>query len=198
MPDLKGKVAIVAAASAGLGKAVARRLSEHGAAVAICSRDQERLEAAAKEIEAASARQVTAIAGDVSRAADIQSIVDRTLTLHGRIDMLVTNAGGPPSGLFEDFDDEAWLSAHNVNLLSVVRFVRAVLPAMKRQGSGSIVNIISTSVKQPLPGLILSNTYRSAVAGLAKTLAEELAPYNIRVNNVAPGRIDTDRIKVFG
>jgi 3-oxoacyl-[acyl-carrier protein] reductase len=195
MPDMNGKVALVAAASGGLGKAVAEKLAASGAEVVICSRDKERITAAAEEIRAATGRHVTSLVVDVNVPEDIKAAVERTVELHGRVDILVTNAGGPPSGGFDDFGDEAWAAAHNQNLMSVVRFVRAVLPTMKAQRSGSIVNIISTSVKQPLAGLILSNAYRSAVVGVAKTLADELAPYGIRVNNAAPGRIDTDRVR---
>jgi len=195
MADMAGNVAIVAAASGGLGKAIALRLAERGADVVVCSRDERRIEAAAEEIRDATGRTVLAVAADVSRAEDITRVIERALAIRGRIDTLVTNAGGPPSGSFEDFDDAAWLSAHEINLLSVVRFVRGVLPTMKSQRSGSIVNVISTSVKQPLPGLILSNTYRSAVVGMAKTVAEEMAPYGVRVNNIAPGRIDTERVR---
>lgn len=195
MPNLEGKTAVVAAASGGLGFAIAGKLAEHGANVVICSRDQSRIEAAARSIERATGRKAVAVTADVSRPEDIHAVVDAAISCFGTVDILVNNAGGPPSGGFDDFDDSAWMAAHELNLLSVVRFVRAVLPAMKKQRSGSIVNVISTSVKQPIPGLILSNTYRSAVAGLAKTLADELAPYHIRVNNVAPGKIDTDRVR---
>jgi 3-oxoacyl-[acyl-carrier protein] reductase len=109
------------------------------------------------------------------------------------VDVLVTNAGGPPVGTFESFDDETWSKYHEITLMSVVRLIREVLPHMKTTG-GSIVNLTSTSVKQPIAGLLLSNVYRAAVTGLAKTLAEEFGPLGIRINNVAPGRIATDRI----
>ncbi|MCI3921288.1 SDR family oxidoreductase [Paenibacillus sp. TRM 82003] len=194
---MQGKTALIAAASGGLGKAVATALALRGANVVICSRDLTRIEAAAQDIAARTGRPVEAVAADVNEPSDIQAAVDRGLSVYGRLDILVTNAGGPPSGTFEDFDDKAWHAAHNQNLMSVVRFVRAALPAMKAQRSGSIVNIISTSVKQPLPGLLLSNAYRCAVVGVAKTLADELAPYGIRVNNAAPGRIDTDRVRTL-
>lgn len=195
MRDMEGKTALVAAASGGLGKAVATALGLRGANIVVCSRDAGRIEAAAKEIADRTGRPVEAVAADVNEPADIRAAVDRAVSLYGRLDILVTNAGGPPSGAFEDFDDDAWLAAHNQNLMSVVRFVRAALPTMKAQRSGSIVNIISTSAKQPLPGLLLSNAYRAAVVGVAKTLADELAPYGIRVNNAAPGRIDTNRVR---
>ncbi|WP_199620076.1 SDR family oxidoreductase [Paenibacillus alkalitolerans] len=195
MQKLEGKSAVVAAASGGLGLEVAKKLAEQGANVAICSRDPFRIEAAAREIERTTGRKAIAVAADVCRPAEIRSVVEAALSSFGGVDILINNAGGPPAGGFDDFDDGAWIAAHDLNLLSVVRFVRAVLPAMKEKRSGSIVNVISTSAKQPIPGLILSNTYRSAVVGLAKTLADELAPYNIRINNAAPGRIDTDRVR---
>jgi 3-oxoacyl-[acyl-carrier protein] reductase len=196
--DMAGKVAIVAAASGGLGKATATVLAERGADIVICSRNESRIQAAAADIRAATGRTIIPMVADVTRPEHIRTVTDTALTLrNGRIDILVTNAGGPPAGAFDDFDDSAWLAAHETSVLSVVRFVRAVLPAMKQQRSGSIVNIISTSVKQPIPGLLLSNAYRAAVVGLSKTLADELAPYGIRVNNAAPGRIDTDRIRAL-
>ncbi|MEX2314664.1 MAG: SDR family oxidoreductase, partial [Thermomicrobiales bacterium] len=131
---------------------------------------------------------------DVTKAEDILRLVETTIERFGRVDILVANAGGPPSGAFESFDDEAFVSAINLNLLSTLRLSQAVVPHMKAQGGGSIVNITSIAVKQPLDGLILSNTARSGVAGLAKSMANELGKYNIRVNNVGPGPTKTDRI----
>jgi len=197
MKDMEGKTALVAAASGGLGKATALRLSERGADVVVLSRDPDRIEAAAADIRAATGGTVVAVAADVGKPEDVVRAAERAVAIRGRLDVLVTNAGGPPGGTFDDFGDDAWLAAHETNFLSVVRLVRAALPAMKAQRSGSIVNMISTSAKQPLPGLILSNAYRAAVVGLAKTLADELAPHGIRVNNAAPGRIDTDRVRTL-
>jgi 3-oxoacyl-[acyl-carrier protein] reductase len=191
--DLAGKTAIVMASSKGLGKAIAIKLALDGAKLAICSRSQENIEQAALEIETLTGNKPLALAADVQKPEDIKHIVDRTVEAYGGVDILVTNAGGPPGGTFMDFTDEAWQRAHDITLLSVVRIIREVLPYMKEQG-GSIINIASVSVKQPIAGLLLSNVYRAAVIGLAKTLSEELGPYKIRVNNVAPGRIATDRI----
>ncbi|GIQ68086.1 SDR family NAD(P)-dependent oxidoreductase [Xylanibacillus composti] len=195
MSSLDGKRALVCAASQGLGKAVALKLAAGGAKVAMCSRTLERVEAAALDIEERTGVRPIAFAADLSKPDDVERLVKQTITQLGGIDVLVTNAGGPPAGRFEEFDDEAWQRAHEQNFLSVVRLIRQVLPGMKAQQSGSIVNIISMSVKQPIPGLILSNAYRSAVVGMAKTLSEEMGPYGIRINNAAPGRIYTERIQ---
>lgn len=195
MQEMQGKRALVTASSQGLGKAVAAMLAARGAKVFICSRDADRIRLAAEEIERKTGRKPHHMAADVSDKEQIDRLIETAASAMGGIDILVNNTGGPPAGRFDDFSDDQWVAAHESLLLSVVRLVRCVLPFMKAQGSGSIVNIVSTSVKQPISGLILSNTYRAAVVGLAKTLAEELGPYGIRINNVAPGRIDTDRIR---
>jgi 3-oxoacyl-[acyl-carrier protein] reductase len=192
-PDLKGKTALVTASSKGLGKAIAIKLAQDEVNLAICSRSEERIELAAKEIQALTGRKPLTLVADMQNAEDIRHIVHQTVETFGGVDILVTNAGGPPTGKFADFSDEAWHRAHETTLLSVVRIIREVLPHMQKNG-GSIVNVTSVSVKQPIAGLLLSNVYRAAVTGLAKTLSEELAPYGIRINNVAPGRIATDRI----
>ncbi len=196
---LAGKVAIVAASSKGLGRACASALAREGADVVMCSRDAAAIEAAADGVrrEAVAAENgggAVGVVADVTNPADIQRLIGETLDRFGRIDILVCNAGGPPAGLFETFDDDAFANAINLNLMSTVRLCRAVVPSMKDQGGGSIVNITSISVKQPIDGLILSNTARAAVVGLAKTMANELGKYNIRVNNVGPGPTRTDRI----
>jgi 3-oxoacyl-[acyl-carrier protein] reductase len=165
----------------------------------MCSRNQAAIEAAAEEarraaIEAEYGGSAVAVVADVTRPDDIQRLVDSTLERFGRIDILVCNAGGPPAGSFETFDEAAYLSAIELNLLSTLRLSRAVVPAMKEQGGGSIVNITSIAVKQPLDGLILSNTARSGVIGLAKSMANELGKHNIRVNSVGPGPTKTDRV----
>lgn len=193
-PDLQGKTAIVTAASRGLGKAIAIKLAQDGVNLVICSRNQEKIELAAQEICMLTGQKPLALAADMQHADDIKQIVDRTVENYGGVNILVTNAGGPPSGKFTDFTDEDWHRAHEITLLSVARTIREALPHMQKNG-GSIINVTSVSVKQPITGLLLSNVYRAAVTGLAKTLAEELAPYGIRINNVAPGRIATDRIK---
>ncbi|MBX6394865.1 MAG: SDR family oxidoreductase [Alicyclobacillaceae bacterium] len=188
-------VAIVMAASKGLGKAVALELAKTGARLVIASRDAGRIEAAAEQIRGETGAEVVPVAADVSTSEGVERVVQTAIDRFGRVDILVNNAGGPPAGTFDQFDDAAWYAAFDLNLMSVVRAIRLVVPHMKRQGGGRIVNLTSTSVKQPIPNLVLSNTIRAGVAGLTKSLANELAPYNILVNNVAPGRIDTDRVR---
>lgn len=190
---LQGKVALVAAASKGLGFAVARGFAREGASVSIFSRDAERIEAAADRLRQETGAAVLAHVGDARERADVQRIVDETVQRFGRLDILVTNAGGPPAGTFEELGDDAFLEAIQLNLMSTVRLCRAAVPYLKERG-GSIVTITSISVKQPISGLILSNTARLGVVGFVKTLADELAPYGIRVNNVGPGPMRTDRI----
>jgi 3-oxoacyl-[acyl-carrier protein] reductase len=196
---LAGKVAIVAASSKGLGFATSIALVREGATVVMCSRDADAIESAARQvqqagIEAENGGSAIGLVADVTKTADVERLVQEALTRYGRIDILVCNAGGPPSGSFELFDEASYVDALNLNLLSTLRLSRAVVPAMKEQGGGSIVNITSIAVKQPLDGLILSNTARAGVIGLAKTMANELGKYNIRVNNVGPGPTKTDRI----
>ena len=196
---LQGKVAIVAASSKGLGRACASALARDGAQVVMCSRDAAAIKLAADGVqrEAVAAENGGAALGmvaDVTKPEDITRLVDETLARYGRVDILVCNAGGPPAGSFETFEEEAYTSAVTLNLMSTLRLSRAVVPHMKAAGGGSIVNITSISVKQPLDGLILSNTVRAGVVGLAKSMANELGRYNIRVNNVGPGPTRTDRI----
>ncbi len=192
---LREKVAIVMAASKGLGRASAEALSAEGARVTIGARGAEMLEKTAQEIQQATGSRVLPVPTDVTRAEDMEVIVAATIREFGRIDILVNNAGGPPAGTFEAFGDAQWQAAFELNLLSTVRLIRLVLPHMRNTGSGRIINIVSTSVKQPIDGLLLSNSIRSGVIGLAKTLSVELAPENITVNNVCPGRILTDRLR---
>ncbi len=191
---LKDRVAVVAASSRGLGKACALELAREGANVVICARDAERLAATAEEISAATATKVLWFAMDLTDPVQIHHLADETLRHHGRIDVLVTNNGGPPAGYFDGFDDEAWLAAHQLTLMSAVRLIRAVLPAMRAQRWGRIVNITSVSVKQPMDNLLLSNVYRAGVVGLAKTLSAQVAADGITINNVAPGYTRTDRV----
>ena len=192
---LREKVAIVMAASKGLGRASAEALAAERARVTIGARGAETLEKTAREIQQATGSRVLAVPTDVTRAEDTETIVSATVREFGRIDILVNNAGGPPPGTFEAFGDAQWQAAFELNLLSTVRMIRLVLPYMRKMGSGRIINIVSTSVKQPIDGLLLSNSIRSGVIGLAKTLSIELAPDNITVNNVCPGRILTDRLR---
>jgi 3-oxoacyl-[acyl-carrier protein] reductase len=188
---LKDKLALVAAASRGLGRACAAELVREGARVAICGRDAAALEAAAKDIGA------TAIVADLLRPDQATAFVERGAAALGGVDILVTNAGGPPPGRFLDHDEAAWRAAVDLNLLSVVALVRAAVPHMCRRGGGRIVNLASIAVKQPVANLVLSNSVRAAVIGLARTLASELGPDGILVNNVCPGRIDTDRVRAL-
>jgi len=190
------KVALVLAASKGLGRAIATTLADEGASVVIGSRNKQELELTAAEIIAATGQvNIVPIAVDVNSPEDLQSIVEQTVKAFGSIDILVNNAGGPPFDKFEAFDDEQWLAAFNQNLLSVVRTSRLVIPHMRQAGGGRIINIISASVKSVMPNSVLSTSMRMGIVGMAKLLSDEVAPYNITVNNVAPGLILTGRIK---
>lgn len=190
---LRGKVALVAAASQGMGRATAWALAREGCKVAICARREGPLAETARAIKEATKADVLAIPADVSRAQDIKAVVEATAAAFGGVDLLVANAGGPPAGAFESFPDEQWTRTFETTFLSTARLVRAGAPSMKARGGGAIVAITSISVKQPLENLVLSNAIRAAVVGLVKTLARELAPDRIRVNAVAPGWIATQR-----
>ncbi len=190
---LQGKVAIVAGASRGLGRAIAEGLATEGARVMMCARSAEAIGSAAASITA-SGCEVLGVAADVGRAEDTDRVVSQALDRWGRIDILVTNAGGPPSGPVAALTDEQWEAAVQTLLLSVVRFSRAVIPVMQKQRWGRILHVASYVVKHPLPNLALANAVRLAVVGLAKTQALELAPYNILVNTICPGPIATDRL----
>ena len=193
--ELSGKTAVVSAGSKGLGKAIALGLAMEGARVAICSRNPDNLSRAVQDIQAKASSDILAIPVDLMKPDAITNFVDMVVQRLGKIDILVNNAGGPPMGTFADFEDEDWESAFNLTFMSVVRFVRAVLPHMPKSGGGRIINVTSTSVKQPLENLMLSSAIRPAVIGLAKSLANELAADDILVNNICPGSIFTDRIK---
>ncbi len=189
---LQGKVALVSAASKGLGYGVARALATDGARVSICSRDDATISAAAAKLTEETHAEVIYSACDVTQAADIQAWVDQTVEQWGTIDALLINAGGPPAGLIKDLTDAQWQAAFDLTLMSTIRLIRAALPHMKN--GGSILTITSSSIKEPIERLGLSTVMRSGVAGLVKTLADELAGDNIRVNNLIPGRIATDRV----
>ena len=191
---LKGKAALVCGASQGLGRAIAEALAAEGAAVAINSRSPDKLAVARDEIAAATGGTVAAAAGDLTDPAAVADVVRAARDALGKIDILVTNTGGPPSGPFESHDADAWRHAIAQNLESVVNMVRAVLPEMKERQWGRIVNVTSISVKQPVAGLILSNAIRAAVTGFAKTIANEAAPFGVTVNNVLPGFTRTERL----
>lgn len=190
---LHTKVALVVASSQGLGKAIAAELVKEGAHVMLTSRDPEKLQAVKNELEQLGTGKVAFYPADITKTEDIKQLVEVTRDTFGKIDILINNAGGPPGGTFEQFSDEDWQKAFELNLLSYIRVIREVLPDLKQEG-GRIINLASSSIKMPIPGLILSNTFRTGIVGLTKTLAEEFAPYNILINTVAPGRIATERV----
>ncbi|HIE16571.1 MAG TPA: SDR family oxidoreductase [Dehalococcoidia bacterium] len=194
---IAGKIAIVAAASKGMGKAVAVGLAREGAHLAICARGESELKKTTREITSSTSARVLPVVADVTSPNDIQRLVKKTADEFGRIDILVNNAGGPPSGLFNSFSDRDWQDAVVLNLLSAVRLCREVIPYMQKAGGGRIINIVSVAAKQPIESLVLSNSIRAAVIGLAKTLSIELAPDNILVNNICPGWILTDRLSAL-
>ena len=191
---LKGKVAMVGAASQGLGFAIAKTLAAEGARVSIAARKQETVAAAAARIAEKTGAQVLATAADVHSIAAIDTWHQSTLKKFGGVDILVTNSGGPPAGAASGFDDAAWQTAFELLLLSAVRTVRVVLPSLTARGGGSILMLTSSAVKNPIANLGLSNVLRPAVAALAKAYADELAAQKIRVNQLVPGRIATERI----
>ncbi len=193
---LRDKVALVTGASQGLGRAVAHALAAEGCRVALCARRPGPLQEAAREIAAATGTETHAIPGDVSLAAACPRIVAEAAARWGRLDILVANAGGPPTGPFTDFTDEQWQQAVDMNFLSAVRLIRAAVPylrAAKATGGGAIIAITSVTVKQPMDNFVLSNSVRLGVVGLCKTLASELGPDGIRVNVVCPGWTWTER-----
>ena len=192
---LQDKVALVAASSKGLGRAIAYGLAKEGARVAICARGEEALAQTAAEIEGATGSPVLAMVADLTNKQNIENLVARVVEEFGRLDILVTNAGGPPPGLFVDLTDENWEEAFHLTLMSAVRLCREVIPHMRRQGGGRIITMTSISVKQPVENLMLSNSLRLAVIGLTKTLPNELAKDNILVNSVCPGWTRTERVE---
>jgi 3-oxoacyl-[acyl-carrier protein] reductase len=190
---LKGRVALVTAASKGMGRACALGLAAEGARVMMCARTKADLFTAAEDVRARTGADVQAEVADVTRAEDVTTLVARTRQAFGAIDILVANCGGPPRGGLWEMSDEQWYGAFDVSVLSVVRLIRAVVPAMRERTWGRVLTIQSVSVKQPVEGLLLSNAVRPGVAGLVKTLAPELGKDNITINVVCPGRIMTDR-----
>lgn len=191
---LKDRVAFVAASSRGLGAATARQLAREGAKVAINSRDAGRLNLMADSIRRESGAEVLPLPGDVASAADIERMIGETARHFGGLDILVTNCGGPPAGRFDDFNDEAWLSATNLMLLATVRMIRAALPHLRQSKAAAVLTITSMSTKQPLPNLVLSNSIRLAVIGLTKSLALELGNEGIRFNSLLPAFTETERV----
>ena len=192
---LSGKVALVAASSRGLGRAVAEELAAEGAHVVLCARGEAALRETASEIRRTARGRVIDVVADVSEPADLARVIDEAMKEFGHVDVLVTNSGGPPSGPFESHSVQAWRDAMRNTLESVLELTRAVLPGMKERKWGRIVNITSIAVKQPVDNLILSNSLRAAVTGFARTLANEVAPFGITVNNVLPGYTRTQRVE---
>ncbi len=192
---LTGKTALVCGASRGLGYAAALELAAEGANVVLCSRTEADIRAAAERINAATGARTASVAADVADPGSAPLLVRTALERFGALHVLVNNAGGPPPGRFESHGDTAWQKAFELNLLSAVRLIRECIPPMRAAGWGRIVNITSVAVKQPIDGLILSNSVRAGVIGLAKTLSNELARDNILINNVCPGFILTDRTR---
>lgn len=191
---LRGKVAIVAAASKGLGRAVAKELAQEGARVAICARDAAQLERAAGEIRNATGADILAQALDVTDYGAVQKFVAAVEERFGRLDICITNAGGPPAKAFADVTVEEWRAAVELTLMSAVYFAKEALPRMQKNRWGRLITITSLSVKQPVDGLLLSNSIRAAVTGMARTLANEYGPHGITVNNVCPGYTRTERL----
>jgi len=189
---LNGKIALVAASSKGLGFGVAKALAADGAKVSLCSRSEDAIITAAKTLADDYGADTLATACDVLNPDDIQAWVDKTVAKWGKIDCLLVNAGGPPAKMFKELTDEDWQAAFELTLMSSVRMIRAAIPHMT--DGGSILTVTSSSIKEPIPRLGLSTIMRSGVMGLVKTLADELAEDGIRVNNLIPGRIDTDRV----
>jgi 3-oxoacyl-[acyl-carrier protein] reductase len=191
---IRGKAALVTAASKGMGKATAMGLAAEGARVLMCSRTAADIKAAADEVRTKTGAEVIDMVADVTRREDVDRLIARADEAFGGVDILVANAGGPPRGHLAEMSDEQWYGAFDTTVMFVVRLIRGVLPAMKRRNWGRILTIQSVSVKQPVPGLLLSNAVRPGSAGLVKTLAEELGPHNITINVVCPGKILTDRL----
>ncbi|RNC85857.1 MAG: SDR family oxidoreductase [Balneola sp.] len=192
---LAGKKALVMASSKGLGKAVASELAKEDVQVLICGRNEADLIKAQEEIQALSSSNVHYAVGNVSTSSGRDNILSAAQANLGTVDILVTNSGGPPFGSFESHNEEAWEQAYRLLLESTVGMIYGVLPGMKEQQWGRIISITSQAVKQPVEGLVLSNSVRASVVGLMKTLANELGPFNITVNNVMPGYTQTERLE---
>jgi 3-oxoacyl-[acyl-carrier protein] reductase len=192
---LNNKVALVVASSTGLGRAVAEELAKEGASLIICSRNTERITKTAAEIADATGAHVLAVTADVSLPTDVQRLVESGLARFGRIDILVTNGGGPPAGKFESLTTEQWEAATNLILFGAIELARQVLPGMRERRWGRILNITSICVKQPVDNLVLSNSLRAGLTGFARTLANEVAADNITVNNILPGYTRTERVE---
>ena len=192
---IRGKVAIVAAASKGLGRATAHELAAEGARLVICARTADVLASTRDQIESATGAEIHAVEADLSTLEGIDRVAGAAERTFGQVDILVNNAGGPPSGPFESHDWSRWEGAVNLTLRSAVELTRRVLPGMRERKWGRVLNITSIAVKQPVDGLMLSNSLRAAVTGWARTLANEVARDGITVNNILPGYTLTDRVE---
>lgn len=192
---LTGKAVFVAGASKGLGAATARQFAREGARVAINGREGARLAAMAADIQAETGGEVLPVAGDVSQAEDIERVVAQAAERFGGLDILVTNAGGPPPGKFDDLDDAAWQKAIDLQFMSTIRLIRAALPHLRKSATPAVLSVSSITVKQPINTLLLSNSIRMATVGLIKSLALDLGAEGIRFNSILPGTVGTGRIK---
>jgi len=192
---IKDKVALVAAASRGLGRAVAEELAGEGVSLIVCARDEQTLKATSDAISRSAGVPVLAVPADLTIRDDITKLINSGIQRFGQIDILVTNAGGPPAGRFEQLIPEQWETSTQLTLYSAIELARAVLPGMKERRWGRILNITSIAVKQPVENLILSNSLRAGVTGFARTLANEVAADGITVNNILPGYTRTERVE---
>lgn len=192
---LKNKTALITGASRGLGFAIAQLLAQEGSTVALNSRSVEHLQQAAQRIQSQSGQSPLILPGDITDPATPLNLMEQITKAWGGLDLLVCNAGGPPSGSFENFDDAAWQKAIELSFLSQVRLIRAALPWLRKSGSASVLTITSYSVKQPIPNLVLSNSIRAATVGLTKSLALELGSAGIRFNSILPAWTDTERVQ---
>ncbi len=192
---LKDKRAFVAGASRGLAYATALQLAREGCKVVINGRDEANAKAAAEKIAKETDSPISSVAGDVSDPALPQKLIDQAVKFLGGLDVLVTNAGGPPAGAFDSFDEATWEKAVNLSFMSHVRLIRAALPHLRKSSAASVLTMTSYTVKQPMPNLVLSNSIRLATIGLTKSLALELGSEGIRFNSILPATIDTDRIR---
>jgi len=192
--ELQDKVAIVGGASKGLGRACAQVLAEEGVRVAVCSRSRDDLEKAAQEIRGATGRDVFAFAGDLDRHDTIKELIGRAVERFGRLDILVNNSGGPPLARAHNATEEQWATAVQRSLLFFARMSREAVPHLKKQGGGRIINILASTVYQPIPNLVLSGVTRMGVVAYMKTLADEVGRDGILINNVCPGSILTERM----
>lgn len=194
---LHDRVALVGASSRGLGRAVARELASEGADLVINARGEEKLAETKAALQEETGARIVAVPADLSKAPGARRVANRALEEFGRVDVLVTNAGGPPAGPFEDHAMRDWREAVELTLESALLLIRGLLPQMKERGWGRILTITSIAVKQPVDGLVLSNSIRAAVTGMARTLANEAAPHGVTVNNVMPGYTRTRRTETL-